>query len=86
MLSAQRSRAVCRKNIRRCSLKRSSEGADIETLKASIGVEIGKGVSPSPTAATGLGSFVSSPSLVRAKTRPQSPFQNFLSVTERRTL
>jgi len=72
-------RAVCRKIIRKGSLK---WGADIETSNASRGWDWRRGV-PLPSRLGFWGASWAPPAGSGAEPRPQTPFQHFLSVTER---
>jgi len=66
------------------SWKWGAVGAVIETPKAARGWRLEKGC-PLPQQTRGLGSVMSSPSLVWTEPRPQTPFKAFLNVTERLT-
>ena len=70
------------KKWRRFSLKWSAEVADIETPKASREWKLGMGC-PLSSRLGDLGERRELPSRIRGWARPQTPFQHFLSDTER---
>ena len=76
-------RGRIQKKIRRGSLIWATEGADIEMPKAPKGWVLGRGCPPPRPTRKSVGVSWAPSAESMAKPRPQSPFQQFLNVTER---